>query len=302
DDYVKRMPVDQFSPQNRGGKGIIGTDLKETDRVSSIFTANTHDYLLCFTNQGCVYRQKVYELPEMGRTSRGKSAVNLFELDDGEEITAVISMDAFDDDSYLCMATQKGYVKRTPVEAFENIQSTGIIATSLDDGDKLVDVEVTDGTKDLILSTYKGMAIRFDESEVRSMGRTARGVYGIDLTENDNVVAMAAVDDQSENALLTITDRGYGKRTAVDNYRRQSRNGKGLIDIKTEGRNGYVTATETVSPSDQLFVMSEQGQIIRTKISDISLVGRNTKGVNVMDLEDEDFVACISVFAPSKAD
>ncbi len=297
DDYIKRMPLDRFSAQRRGGKGIIGTELKTDDRVSSVYVASTHDYLLYFTTHGKVYQLKTYQVPEMSRTARGKSAVNLLDLDDGEEITAVVNtadMEA-DADKYLTMATREGYVKRTSVEEFQNIRSTGIIATSLDDGDALVDVEVTDGSRDLILATRGGMAIRFEESEVRAMGRSARGVRGIQLEGGDEVAALAAVEVERHNWVLTVTEHGYGKRTDIDQYRRQSRNGKGLIDIKTNDRNGRVCELETVAPDDHLFVMSGDGQILRTPVDDLSVVGRNTMGVIVMELEAGDTVASVDV-------
>ncbi len=316
DDYIKRMPADEFRAQSRGGKGIIGTGLKEDDRVSSVFVANTHDYLLCFTNRGQVYKLKTYQVPEMSRTARGKSAVNLLELDDGEEIQAVINTDQFDagadatgegaeaavaaSDRYLTMVTRDGYIKRTAVDEFENILSTGIRAIRLEDGDQLVDVEVTDGTKDIVIATAGGFAIRFDENEARSMGRTARGVHGIRLQEGDNVAGVAAVGE-SDRWLLTVTENGYGKRTAIDDYRVQSRNGKGLIDIKTERRNGPTCAVETVNPGDHLFVMSDDGQIMRTRIEDISTYGRNTMGVIVMDLEEGDHVSAVDVVSESDA-
>jgi len=297
DDYIKRMPLDRFSAQHRGGKGIIGTELKEDDRVSSVYVASTHDYLLYFTTHGKVYQLKTYQVPEMSRTARGKSAVNLLDLDDGEEITAVVNcaeMEA-DEEKYLTMATREGYVKRTSVENFQNIRSTGIIATSLDEGDALVDVEVTDGGRDLILASREGMAIRFVESDVRAMGRSARGVRGIKLEGDDEVAALAAVDADRHDWVLTVTERGYGKRTAIDQYRRQSRNGKGLIDIKTNDRNGPVCELETVGPDDHLFVMSGDGQILRTPVEDLSIVGRNTMGVIVMDLAPGDTVASVDV-------
>jgi len=295
DDYVKRMPANQFSPQGRGGKGIIGTDLKEGDRVSTVFLANTHDYLLCVTNQGQIYRLKVYEVPEMGRTARGTSAVNVLDLDDGEEIAAVVTTDDFEAGEYLTTVTRQGYVKRTAVDAYQNILSTGIIATKLEEGDELVDVVMTDGDSDLVISTEHGMAIRFDEDEVRSMGRSARGVHGVKLVGDDAVAGMAAVDESVHDWLLTVTRNGYGKRTEIGNYRVQGRNGKGLIDIKTDGRNGPVCAIETVCPGDHLVTMSEGGQIMRTRVEDISVVGRNTMGVIVMDVDDEDQVASVDV-------
>ncbi|WP_254274236.1 DNA gyrase subunit A [Haloarcula marina] len=295
DDYIKRMPVDQFDPQNRGGKGIIGADPKEGDRVSKVFRANSHDYLLCFTNHGQVYRLKTYEVPEMSRTARGKSAINLLSLADGEEITAVVSTDEFDADECITMVTRDGYVKRTCCDQFENILSTGIRAAKLEDGDELVDVDVTDGTGDLVIATEHGMTIRFDESEVTEMGRSARGVHGIKLKDSDKVAAMVATNDDDPRSLLTVTKNGYGKRTALTEYRRQSRYGQGLIDIKTDERNGPVSTAKAVTDDDHLVIMSERGQIMRIRAGDVSQVGRNTKGVTIMDLDGGDSVASVTV-------
>jgi DNA gyrase subunit A len=295
DDYIKRMPVDRFDPQNRGGKGIIGSDPKEGDRVSKVFRANTHDYLLCFTNQGQVYRLKAYEVPEMSRTARGKSAVNLLKLDDGEEITAVVNTDEFEPDEAITMVTRKGYVKRTAAEEFDNILSTGIIAAKLEEGDELVDVEVTNHESDLVIATEQGMTIRFDETEAREMGRNARGVGGIDLREGDRVAGLVATDETDDRDLLTVTKNGYGKRTPLSEYRAQSRYGMGLIDIKTDERNGPVSTVKAVTPEDHLVIMSESGQIMRIRAGDVSEVGRNTKGVIVMRLEAADRVASVDV-------
>ncbi|WP_424004038.1 DNA gyrase subunit A [Haloarcula salina] len=295
DDYIKRMPVENFDPQNRGGKGIIGADPKEDDRVSKVFRANSHDYLLCFTNQGQVYRLKTYEIPEMSRTARGKSAINLIDLADGEELTAVVSTDEFEDDECITMVTRNGYTKRTCAADFENIRTTGIRAAKLEDGDSLVDVEVTDGTTDLVVATEHGMTIRFDENEVREMGRTARGVRAIDLQGDDKVAAMVATVDADERSLLTVTEHGFGKRTLLDEYRRQSRYGKGLIDIKTDERNGRVSTAKAVTDDDHLVIMSERGQIMRIRAGDVSQVGRNTKGVTIMELADGDRVASVTV-------
>ncbi|MBX0323089.1 DNA gyrase subunit A [Halomicroarcula sp. F13] len=295
DDYIKRMPVEQFDPQNRGGKGIIGADPKEGDRVSKVFRANSHDYLLCFTNQGQVYRLKTYEVPEMSRTARGKSAINLLSLDDGEEITAVVSTDEFEADECITMVTRQGYVKRTGCDNFQNILSTGIRAAKLEDGDELVDVDVTDGTGDLVIATEQGMTIRFDEDEVSEMGRSARGVHGIKLQDDDRVAAMVATTDDDDRSLLTVTKNGYGKRTALSEYRPQSRYGQGLIDIKTDDRNGPVSTAKAVRDDDHLVIMSEDGQIMRIRAGDVSQVGRNTKGVTIMDVEGDDRVASVTV-------
>jgi DNA gyrase subunit A len=296
DDYIKRMPVEKFEPQGRGGKGIIGADPKEGDRVNEVFRANSHDYLLCFTNQGKVYRLKTYQVPEMSRTARGNHIRNVIGgIDDGEEITAVVDTDQFSDDRCLTMVTRNGYVKRTCTTDFENIQSTGIIAASLEDGDELVDVEVTDGEQDLVIATASGMTIRFAETEARQMGRTARGVGAIKLQDDDHVVGLVATSGSDDRALLTVTENGYGKRTLLDEYRQQSRYGKGLIDIKTEGRNGLVTDVKAVEDADHLIIMSERGQIMRIRADDISTVGRNTKGVTIMELDGRDHVASVTV-------
>jgi DNA gyrase subunit A len=299
DDYVKRMPLGDFDPQHRGGKGIIGSRPKEGDQVSTVFTASTHDYLLCFTNQGQVYRLKVFELPEMGRTARGTSAVNIIDLDDGEEITAVVNTDDIDE-GYLAMATEGGYVKRTAVSEFENVHSGGIRAVSLEDEDSLVDVEVTAGDGDLLIGTRQGMTIRFAEEDARPMGRTARGVNGIKLEGDDRVAGLVAAESEDDRDLLTVTKKGYGKRTPLSEYRQQSRYGKGLIDIKTDERNGPVCSINTVSAGDGLVIMSESGQIMRTHVDEVSEVGRNTKGVVVMRVDDDDRVAGVDV-VPAEA-
>jgi DNA gyrase subunit A len=300
DDYVKRMSLSEFDPQHRGGKGIIGSRPKEGDRVSAVFTASTHDYLLCFTNRGQVYRLKVFELPEMGRTARGTSAVNIIDLDDGEEITAVVNTDDIDE-GYLAMATECGYVKRTAVSAFENVHSGGIRALSLEEGDSLVDVEVTAGDGDLLLGTRGGMTIRFAESDARPMGRSARGVNGIELQGDDRVAGLVSAAGDDDRELLTVTKNGYGKRTPLSEYRQQSRYGKGLIDIKTDERNGPVCSINAVTQDDGLVIMSESGQIMRTNVEEVSAVGRNTKGVVVMRLDEGDRVADVDVVSGGSA-
>ena len=292
-DYVKRMPVDQIRTQGRGGKGVIGVSLREGDRVSRVFQTHSHDYLLCFTTAGVAYQLRSFEIPEMGRTARGTPIVNLLDLEDGEEVTAIVTTDAFGPEEYLTMATRNGYVKRTQADAFEEVRSNGLIATSLEADDELVDVIVTDGDRDLVIATEQGMSIRFDESEIRPMGRTARGVNGIKLGADDAVVGMVATAEDRD--LLTVTKHGYGKRTPLTDYTKQSRYGKGLIDIKTDERNGVVRAVKSVSADDELIVMSEVGQIMRTRVQEISKVSRNTKGVVIMDIPPEDAVAGMDV-------
>ncbi len=294
-DYIKRMPVETFDPQHRGGKGIIGADPKSGDRVSQVFRANTHAYLLCFTTAGRVYRLKTYEIPEMSRQARGKSAVNVLDLDDGEELAGVVATDAFDEDAYITTVSRNGYVKRTRATEFQNVHAGGIIAAGVPEDDAIADVTITDGKSDLVLATAAGMTIRFDETDARAMGRTARGVRGIDLEGEDRVVAAVAADDVGDRALLTVTRRGYGKRTPLSEYRPQSRYGKGLVDIETGDRNGPVRAATAVAEDDHIVVMSTQGQIMRAPVAEISTVGRNTKGVVVMRLEDDDEVASLTV-------
>ncbi|WP_380676405.1 DNA gyrase subunit A [Salinigranum sp. GCM10025319] len=307
DDYVKQMPLSWFRAQRRGGKGIIGSELKEEDQIASVFVANTHDYLLCFTDHGQVYKLKTYQLPRPEtRYTKGSALVNYLDLDRGEEIQAVVNCDVLETDDatesegegeerFLTMVTRRGRVKRTNVDRFQNILSTGIRAITLEEGDALADVEVTDGKHDLIVASEGGMSIRFDETEVRAMGRSARGVGGIKLEGEDRVAGIAAVDEERHDWTLTVTENGYGKRTAIGDYRRQSRNGKGLIDIKTDDRNGPVCRIETVGSGDHVVVMTEGGQIIRTPVDDISVIGRNTKGVRVMDIADGDAVGSVAV-------
>ena len=303
DDYVKQMPLEWFRVQGRGGKGIIGSELKEGDKIASVFVANTHDYLLCFTDHGKVHKLKTYQLPRPEtRYTRGSALVNYLDLDEGEEIQAVVNCDDLEidddedaDERFLTMVTRDGRIKRTNVDRFQNIHSSGIRAIKLEAGDELADVEVTDGEHDIIIASEGGMSIRFDEEEVRAMGRTARGVWGISLDEGDTVAGLAAVDEERHDWTLTVTQYGYGKRTNIGDYRTQSRNGKGLIDIKTDARNGPVCSIETVGAGDHIVVMTEGGQIIRTAVDDLSVIGRNTKGVTVMDVEEGDAVSSVTV-------
>jgi DNA gyrase subunit A len=308
DDYVKQMPLSWFRAQRRGGKGIIGSELKEGDRIASAFVANTHDYLLCFTDHGQVYKLKTYQLPRPEtRYTKGSALVNYLDLDQGEEIQAVVNCDDLEreddaEDRFLTMVTRHGRVKRTNVDRFQNILSTGIRAITLEEGDALADVEVTDGRHDLIVASEGGMSIRFDEQEVRAMGRSARGVGGIDLEAGDHVSGIAAVDEDRHDWTLTVTENGYGKRTNIADYRRQSRNGKGLIDIKTDDRNGNVCTIETVGHGDHVVVMTEGGQIIRTPVDDLSIIGRNTKGVRVMKIDADDAVGAVAVVPAAVAE
>ncbi len=294
EDYVKRMDADTFEAQGRGGKGLIGGDVKESDRVTILERVHSHDRLLCFTDAGTVHERTAFELPELGRTARGRSFVNVLDVDD-ESVTAILPIP--EDVEYVTLVTAQGYVKRLDIEAFDNVLQPGIIAADLPEDDRIVDAVASTGTADVLLSTANGMTIRFDETEVRPMGRTARGVGGIDLEGDDRVISAVAVESGTDCDLLTMTERGYGKRTPLSSYRRQSRYGKGLIDIKTGGRNGTVVATAPITDGEDLVIMSERGQILRTPATEISRSGRNTMGVTIMDLESGDAVAGLTTVA-----
>ena len=295
ENYVKRMDVDTFDTQGRGGKGIIGADVKEGDRIRVLRRVHSHDRLLCFTDFGRVFDLTAFELPEMGRTARGRSTVNLLNLQQDECITEVLSVDELEEDQYVTLISKGGFIKRLQPSAFDNVLSTGIIACDLDEGDELVDATVTDGSSALFVSTRNGMLIRFTEDEVRPMGRNARGVRAIELGEDDEVVSLMSTSPEEDVDVLTITERGYGKRTPQTEYRRQSRYGKGLIDIKTVARNGPVVAARLVKPGDDIAVMSRRGKIILTHSDDISRSGRNTMGVTIMRVEPGDAVAAMTV-------
>jgi DNA gyrase subunit A len=294
DGYAKRMPVDNFDPQKRGGKGVIGVDLKEDDEVSKIFVANTHDYVLCFTDKGRVHRLKTYNIPEMGRTARGRSVVNLIDLDEGEEVTAVVNTEDFSDEGCFLMVTQDGMVNRTCPTEFENILSTGINAIDLREGDELVDVVVTPGDADLVIGTRDGYAIRFDEKEVSKTGRDTLGVKGVKLRDGDAVAGIDVVESPEDETLLTVTENGYGKRTPLNEYTKQSRYGYGNIDIETGDRNGEVVSLTAVEKGDCVMVMSSGGQIIRTYSDEVSEQSRNTKGVIVMRPGESDTVSSVA--------
>lgn len=288
--YIKRIPLDTYTMQRRGGRGIIGMEMKEEDFVENLFISSTHDYILFFTNRGRLYWQKVYEIPEGSRQSRGKAIVNLLELQEGEAVNAMISVEEFAEDKYLFMATRAGTVKKTPLSEFRNPRRAGIIAVSLDEGDELVRVLLTDGKQEIVMVSKKGKAIRFSEEDVRPMGRTARGVRGMTLEgPDDEVVSLDLVDETT--TLLTVTDNGFGKRTEYSQYPAHRRGGKGVITIVTNLRNGFVSNVKSVAEDDELMFTSAEGIIIRIPAKDISIQGRNTQGVRVMNIKPGDKVS-----------
>jgi len=293
--YIKRIAVDAYKQQRRGGKGVMGMETKEEDFVSDLFIGNTHDYILFFTDKGKVYWLKVYGIPEAGRQARGTSIVNLLQLEPGEKINAYIPISKFDEKHYLLMVTKKGTAKKTELTDFSNPRKTGIIAISLDDGDKLVSVKLTDGTKEVVIGTKHGKAIRFNENDVRDMGRSAYGVRGIKLVGEDEVVSMAVVEEGA--SLLTVTENGFGKRTVFDEYRTSSRGGQGVITIDVNIRNGNVVDIRTVRENEEIMVTTSNGIIIRVPASGIRVQGRNTQGVKIMDVGEKDRVVGVATLA-----
>ncbi len=280
--YIKRNPVSLYRAQHRGGKGKVGMATKEDDFVSKLFIASTHSYLLIFTSRGRVFWIKVHEIPQAGRAAKGRSIVNLLQLTDQETVNTSLVVREFSGDRHLVMATRKGIIKKTALSAYSHPRAGGIIAVRLDEKDGLVGVEITDGDKDIVLGTKKGKLIRFSEKDVRSLGRVSRGVQGIRLVGDDEVVGMEVVSPGA--TLLTVTENGYGKRTRTEEYRRQSRAGQGIITIKTDERNGEVVGMKQVADDDQLMMVSSDGKIIRMKASQIPVIGRNTKGVRLIVL------------------
>jgi DNA gyrase subunit A len=294
--YIKRIPLDAYRSQRRGGKGLIGMDTKESDFVTDLFITSTHNYILFFSNKGKAYWLKAYEIPVGSRYSKGKAIINLLpSLEQGEMINAMIPVKEFDDKHDLIMATKKGVIKKTVLSAYGNPRATGIIAINLDEGDELVETKLSDGTHDITLATRNGQAIRFSESNIREIGRATRGVRGITLEGDDEVVSMAIVDENS--TLLSITEHGYGKRTMVSEYRKTNRGGKGVITIITSERNGKVVAVKEVTDNDELVATSSGGMVIRIPITDIKVQGRNTQGFRIMRLDEGDKVIAVARIA-----
>ncbi|MBI5836379.1 MAG: DNA gyrase subunit A [Candidatus Eisenbacteria bacterium] len=290
--YTKRLPTTAYKSQRRGGKGLIGAGTKEEDWVEHLFIASTHNYILYLTDRGRCYWLKVHEIPQAGRAARGKPIVNLIEVSKDERVSAVVPVKEFDDQHFLVMATRGGVIKKTVLSAYGNPRRAGINAVDLDEGDVLIEATITDGTQDIILAKRQGKAIRFHEQEVRSMGRTAHGVKGVELEEGDSVVGMVAV--KRDATLLTVTANGYGKRSEISEYRISHRGGLGIITIKTTERNGEVVGVKEVVDGDQLMLMSRNGQMIRTRVSDIGVMGRNTQGVRLMNLQSDDLLVDVA--------
>ncbi|MBP6629048.1 MAG: DNA gyrase subunit A [Kofleriaceae bacterium] len=295
--YIKRTKAREYSAQGRGGKGVTGATSSDGDFVADMFAASTHDHLLLFTDKGRVYHKKVYELPEGARTAKGKPVVNVLELQDGEQVVAMLPLSEFRDDTYVFMATESGTVKKTSLDNFEKIRATGIKAITIDDGDRLVGVALTSDRHDVLLTSARGLAVRFMDGKVRPMGRDARGVRGMNLKDGDRLVGMCTFERDSSAAIVTLCERGYGKRTALAAFPTKNRGGKGVISIKTSTRNGKVAAVRVVTDDDHLILISDSGKLIRLRVKDVPLQGRSTQGVRIMRLDDGEQVAAIERLA-----
>ncbi|MGE3173387.1 MAG: DNA gyrase subunit A [Planctomycetota bacterium] len=289
--YIKRTALDQYRTQGRGGKGVSGAETKEGDFLWNLFVASTHDYLLFFTDRGRVYWKRVFELPSFGRTAKGRSLANVVETQEGEKITAILRVESFDD-RFLVTATRQGLIKKTRLEQYSRPRAGGIIAVGLEDDDRLVGVRLCAAGQTIVLGTRNGMAIRFDEGDARPMGRGATGVWGIRPQEGDEVVDMVVCSGDEQ--LLTVCENGYGKRTNVDEYRVQGRGGQGLIDIRTTERNGKVVNLLAVREEDEAMMITKDGQIVRTKVGEISVIGRATQGVRCIALNEGDKLVSVA--------
>ncbi|ALC14807.1 DNA gyrase subunit A [Desulfuromonas soudanensis] len=300
--YIKRNAVSLYRAQRRGGKGKTGMRPKEEDFVERLFIASTHSYILVFTDLGKVYWLKVHEIPQGGRASRGKAIVNLLQLSTGENVTTVLPVKEFVEGKYIITATQNGTVKKTELMSYANPRAGGIIALTIDEGDRLISARLTDGSMDILLASRNGKSIRFPETDARPMGRTARGVRGMMLEEDNHLIGMEVVSEVTSATLVTVTENGYGKRTNLDEYRVQSRGGKGIITIKTSERNGKVVDIKLVDEDSDLMFITDRGKVLRTGVAALSIIGRNTQGVRLMVLEPEERIVAVAKLAEKDED
>ena len=298
--YIKRMPIDTYKSQRRGGKGITGMTTKEGDFVKQIFTASTHDTILFFSNKGKLYRLRGYEIPEAGRTAKGTAIVNLLSLDNGEKISAVIPINNFAEGKYLLMATKNGLIKKTALTEYNSARKTGLQAITLKEDDELITVKLTDGEDNVVLVTTGGMCITFDEKDVRPMGRTAQGVIGIKLSDDDSVIGMESVIGGSNTTLLTITENGFGKRTELDEYRVQNRGGRGVITYKITPKTGKIVGVKLATSDEDVMLITDKGTIIRLNVDEVSVLGRATQGVTLMRTNDGGKVVSIETIEPEE--
>ena len=294
------MPIDTYRSQRRGGKGITGIATREEDFVKQIFTASTHDTILFFTNKGKLYKLKGYEVPEAGRTAKGTAIVNLLSLDNGEKVSAVIPIQNFAEGKYLLMGTKNGLIKKTALTEYNSSKKTGLQSITLKDDDELISVKLTDGEDNVVLVTRNGMCITFDEKDVRPIGRTAQGVIGIRIDEDDEVIGMESIIRGGKATLLAITENGFGKRTELDEYRVQIRGGKGVITYKITPKTGKLVGVKVVDGREDVMLITDTGTIIRMKVNEISILGRSTQGVTLMRTSDGGKVVSIEALEPDE--
>ena len=300
--YIKRMPIDTYKSQRRGGKGITGIATREEDFVKQIFTASTHDTILFFSNKGKLYKLRGYEIPEAGRTAKGTAIVNLLRLDNGEKISAVIPLQNFAEGKYLLMATRSGLIKKTALNEYSSNKKTGLLAITLKEDDELIDVRLTDGEDNVVLVTKKGMCITFDEKDVRPVGRSAQGVLGIRLDKDDAVIGMESIIGGKNATLLAITENGFGKRTELEEYRVQNRGGKGVITYKITPKTGNIVGIRIANGTEDVMMITDKGTIIRLKVAEVSVLGRSTQGVTLMRTNDGGKVVSIEIIDPEDQD
>ncbi|MGE4131383.1 MAG: DNA gyrase subunit A [Bdellovibrionales bacterium] len=293
--YIKRIPVDEYRLQKRGGKGLKGAEQREEDYVWRLFSANTHTMILSFSDRGKLYWTKVHELPQGSRTSKGKAINNVLQLSSGEGVRAILPIEDFNPDCFVVMLTEQGTIKKTSLEAFSRPRPSGLIALTIELGDNLIDAKISSGKDDIFIVTKEGMSIRFDEADVRAMGRAARGVRGVSLAKDDRVVGMEIIAKDSKETILIVTKNGFGKRTTMEEYRIQGRGGVGIITQKTTDKVGEVVSARLVTDRDQILLTTNAGQAIRMRCSDISIISRNTQGVKLMNLKDEEFVTSVAL-------
>ncbi len=286
--YAKSQPLDTYRAQRRGGRGKAATSVKAEDFVDQLFVANTHDTILCFSSRGKVYWLKVYELPQAGRTARGKPIINLLPLQEGERINAVLPVTEYREDAYVVMVASSGTLKKTRLTEFSRPRSSGNLAVDLRDNDFLIDVAVTDGDTDILLVSNAGKAIRFNEDDVRAMGRNSTGVRGIKLAADQRVIGLITIQpNMNATDVLVATENGYGKRTKIEDYPVQNRGGQGVIAIQTAGRNGSVVGAVSVTAEDEIMLITDSGTLVRTPVEDVSQMGRNTQGVKLIRLSSD---------------
>ncbi len=294
--FIKRFPVSGYRRQGRGGKGVAGAGTREEDFIEHMFVASTHHYIMFFTDRGKCYWLKVHEIPEGGRATKGRSILNLIEKDKEEKITAFVAVKEFTDDKYVVMVTEQGTVKKTVLSAYSNIRKGGIIAINLSSNDRLIEAKLSEGNNDIVIGTKDGMAIRFNEKDVRDMGRTATGVRGINLAKKDVVIGMLVI--KNATTLMVVTEKGFGKRSEIEEYRLTKRGGKGVITVKTSDRNGKLIAMKEVNDSDELVIITTGGMVIRQAVKDLRIMGRNTQGVRLIKLKEGDDIADIARVIP----